>query len=736
MTLLPNSLAVSHEAGLRWFADALISSYCGNREVFVEIAQQVSPFVGLESYDDPQLLTRNRDVSVVLRLAQFYVASGLGRTDRLPKIAERLLIEARSLEEAELADGMVVICVRDCLLERDLRLAPKVWVDLIEEFAELTTKDTRIGDLARNLELTSQEVQGWTLRQFLFVCRATNLHDIGQLEQLFDELDRLEEAKRNEMLAAFGGSGITASLILNNPWVAEFTKDSIDGVLALEKYKKLEERAIAWNHHDIALEAVCIRSVLLDEFLGQPAEALQVLDVADELYDRNYRLLRQRQKVLAHTGEHEAALRILEIIAEEFPEDERVEKSYAFRDAAISASILGQLEKSTELFLSAWESASECEDNMWPMSAGLLADASITAFKRGEHGEAVCLMIRALKEAERIDPQRGLKEKYLTIILGHSILWMQSQTDAESNDQEWVVYPGICSNPAPDARIGEKVDPPPLLRWYKLAEIECDLNLDCGALDALRIRTKSSGMVSSEIELLEHLMRRAIRTSDAQLFVDTLPAHIMGAREKRESGVEQIVSLDVTVGLPDIDGTIWDEELRSGLPKDILLAFISTALAKSRRDSIADLSERIRDSLLMHKLGDFLPGSLALSSHVRDIYSVTAHHLANLVGPQASVDELFVAGCYLCNWLQGSDYRKPVETELATYMGYRWREVIEHRRAMLVNPRENVSIIDDAIRTPTVGLAKLALISLAASGAFARQLPAEMRDMLRALAQS
>ena len=224
--------------------------------------------------------------------------------------------------------------------------------------------------------------------------------------------------------------------------------EGFDGKAAAAKLAILYATASRWKNTDMAVELACAQAVMLDEYAGDKEGALEVLAAAQTRYPQDYRINRQRQKVYYRNGQHALALAEFELFANTLPVANSVDRAFAMREAGRSAAEVGELDKTRIFFAQAWDFAKNCGDHMRPMTAGLSADCAILDFQSGKTESALTLMLRALTEAEPINPNAGLKEHYITLILVTAILWMRGGAADWSVERQAMVI-GMCSNPDP-----------------------------------------------------------------------------------------------------------------------------------------------------------------------------------------------------------------------------------------------------------------------------------------------
>jgi tetratricopeptide (TPR) repeat protein len=330
------------------------------------------------------LFKENIHVSIMLRLAQFLVATWADMTDRLPEIADQLIKEARMLDHKEIAEGFLCLAISSILVEQSLSISPKKWMPLLAELEKALSGEGELAKFVRTLDPIRNGLEGLTVPQFLFVIRATSLKSIDELVELFIELDSLEKARRNPLLSSLNGIPHGKRLMIDSAWLAETRTGNMDGVAAAEKYHQLAEIVERWGNTDIAVECEYACAVMLDEYAYDSDGALASLDKAEQKYPNHVRLVRQRASVYYRRGDHSTALAIIAQIADVIPKEDRVDRAFALREAGISAAKTGDFAKASHFFSEACEAADAATDNMRPMAVGLKGDRALTQFQLGE----------------------------------------------------------------------------------------------------------------------------------------------------------------------------------------------------------------------------------------------------------------------------------------------------------------------------------------------------------------
>jgi hypothetical protein len=487
---------MKHIPALTWFSGVLIHASSRDKNLFKRLAEEVSVFAIADRGESELLVPDDVHVSTKLRYAQFRVAIAIEDGKRAAKILDRLLLEIDQLT-GESKESMLAVVLGTAFMERSVPIPPKRWLGMLETLVSLPS----MRNVLRQRPKHTDPLSGLTLSaspdEMMFINRATALDGIDQLCDFVEALNALSEAVRDRYLAAASNLLQSNHHIIASAWLSAVRDKGFDGKAAATKMGALYRTASRWKNADIAIELSCAQAVMLDEYGSDKDGALKVLEAAQREHPQDYRINRQRQKVYYRNGDHALALAEFESFANTLPRTNPVERAFAMREAGRSAAEIGDLDKTRVFFEQAWESARRCGEHMRPLTAGLSADCAILDFKAGKTDRAVSLMLRALEEAELIDPKAGLKEHYTILILTAAILWMRGGAADWPVERQAMVI-GMCSNPDPLSEIKERPLPQRLLPWYELAELEADISDRQLALAALRQRTTKGGLLPME----------------------------------------------------------------------------------------------------------------------------------------------------------------------------------------------------------------------------------------------
>ena len=279
-----------------------------------------------------------------------------------------------------------------------------------------------------------------------------------------------------------------------------------------------------------------------------------------------------------------------------YPRGDIIERTFALREAAISAAETGQFAKAAEWFCAAYEAAKAPGSTIQRMATGLKGDCAVMTFRSGNKNRAIGLMRDALCEAEKLDPEERKDHRFCWLILLQATMWMQSQTKpGVFTERDFPMVAGCCSNPDPPDKVMDLAYPPLLVAWYELASVELQCAADVGVLAELRKRTRVHKILSCELSLNYHFMAKYVIAVDIASFSSYLPEYVTrlvymkeNAHSVNKDNVCELTGADLSMIKP-VDWTS-DPYLESA--KDAILALAASAVCSGIKDVRGQLLNR------------------------------------------------------------------------------------------------------------------------------------------------
>jgi hypothetical protein len=625
-------------------------------------------------------------------------------------------------------------------MERSVPLPPARWLDMLQTLVALPTMRHFLVQRPSHTDSFSGLTLSASADEMMFIVRATALCGIDQLCEFVAVVDALSDAVRDRYLAAASNLLQTTTQIVASAWLSAVRTEGFDGNAAAAKLATLHATASRWKNTDMAIELACAQAVMLDEYAGDKEGALKVLAAAQTRHPRDYRINRQRQKVYYRNGEHALALAEFESFANAFPATNSVDRAFAMREAGRSAAEVGELDKTRIFFGQAWDSAKSCGDHMRPMTAGLSADCAILDFQSGKTESALALMLRALTEAESIDPNAGLKEHYTILILMAAILWMRGGAADWPVERQTMVV-GMCSNPDPPPELKDRPLPQSLLPWYELAELEAETSDSQAALRALRQRSTKSGLIPMETTLASRLIQAALRGINVNRFIDVLVIYPRAVLEGVAIMKRQDYSVfEMPAGLlKPIAAGEWSQESIKEATTSAVLLFMLAAVCSGRREVVEILRARLTAlEGLAPSLEPVFDNISKPSERKDDLVVVAASILGQMLRTDFvfDADDAFMATVHLIQLLSGHVLGEAAAGPIFEYFAQVWRDILANRTFSVRNPAATAPFILASFSKGATNRAKLAYLVLASEAAVRRHLSDDLRAKLHELVET
>jgi tetratricopeptide (TPR) repeat protein len=733
------ALPLKHIRALAWFAGAIAHTYVRDKDLFKRLAEEVSVVTLVDRDNNQPLLPEDVHVSTFLRYAQFLIAIGTGEGKRAAAILDRLLSEIEALP-GKFKTGLIELALGSALIARSVPLPPKRWLEMLRTLTALPGSRLALKTKTSHNDPYSDLTVSATHDENIFIIRATALNGIDELCELIDGLEAELVETRDRYLTAASNLSQSIGHIVSFAWLSDTRSEEFDGNVAAQKLHILRDKAARWKNTDLVVELACAEAVMLAEYAGDKQAALDVLNTAQVDYPHDYRINRQRQKVYYFNGDHDLALAEFESFVSALPDTKPIDRAFAMREAGRSAAEIGEFDKTRRFFEQGWESATKCGAHMLPMVAGLSADCAILDFQAGRIDSALHLMVRALTEAEKIDPDAGLREHYCVLILGTAIIWMRGQEPDWSGERQQIVI-GMCSNPAPLAEFKDRPLPPRLLAWYLLAVVEADASESREVYAALRNRTKAGALLPMETMLPAHFLRASIRASNLDRFLEILPtyARAVAVGGSMMADMRTRSLLEMPTGSPQPVGTDdWTDPSIQEATVSAILAFALALVCSGKNDAFEDLRTRV---LQTPGLSTAAESSFATIStpvdRCDDLHVVIASTVGLMLQLSFVFDarEAFMASVYIIQLLSRHVLGEAVAAPVVEYFSRVWRDILANRSFSVRAPNVNGPLILDSVTKTETALAKLAHLILASEAAVKAHLSPELRGAIRAITQ-
>jgi hypothetical protein len=732
--ILTHSLLGKFTPGLIAIAVFVLRS---NEETLIRLAENF--FVLRLFRTETPIYSDQPHVSRFLRLAQFKLIAKTGNGPKINSCVTALLEETNEEQDARLRAGSECLALSTVLLTPGIAEHLLNWVDLFVRLMAVMDTTPDVQELKSNFERASS-ADGPSFYGSMFAIGAHGVASVRRLEEIIDSLDAIDATKRSLLLQEYDRRPGDYVSFVDFPWFNE--RDTIDPIGAAARYKRIAEKAQRWQ--TLALSARChaARSVMLDEFAKDQEAAICALDEAVAAIGENVVLSRARAKIYFGQHDYSNAVKILRDIADRVGRDHPIERTFALRDAAISAANTNDWEQAEVWFAESRLAAVKAPTvDMQAMAVGLGADAAVAAFLAGGRDRGLHGLATSLDELRALDPGASLRAAYCHRVVRHTVLWARSQVglEVEVDGKTIDMLPGTCSNPEPPPAIRELPLAHLDVAWYMLAGAEIAAGVDVGIANSLYQKLSDGPIPVAEAVLRGHKISAAIAQLDSASFAQNMRGWLEGLAyvlDKDKRG-----DFDpLTPNRGDIPRLKTDDFARGELQTSAFeanLAFCVVSALRSRADTIAelkkDLAIEIRNHIPGERLFKYFRGDREALSGIDKIYADAVAVI--LTGEHLEPRQVWAIGLRLFERARQSRSIGGVIPVLAEWLRSKWTRVLGEEGFRLSQPIVTVPEIERSLARKENDGRFIAALLLAAAPSVRASLGMPYRDLLEAIAQ-
>jgi GNAT superfamily N-acetyltransferase len=683
----------------------------------------------------------NAIIATYMRLVQFEIADAVEEPDVAGRVADRLLIEITELptEVAALimlTAGPKVLTASAANIGPALRLGYALRVRAAFPLAAKVS-DGEIDEM-RSL-LPPQFTADMDMADFLFAAIVPHLRNSRDTLETFKALDDLAPEIRNRFIDAISALYSGPGVFVNAGWSGD-QLEKRDMTAALAAYDEIEEIASLWSRPDLEAEIASGRSVILDEGLNRPVEALAAIDAAIAKLGLLPAIVRQKSKVLGHLDRHAEAAELLLSIEDEIGRDSSLERGYALSDGGVSAAKAGRFGDAIRLFDKAHTALVTNPENA-PLAAANLVEKALAQWRADLKSDALLTAADTFDAVGEFPPDQSRQaersHQFARALVG--LFFAELLPDDAAPPFTF----GQASSLEAVNATPMGVDLKPLAdNWRILASIESALDLNIG-IDA-RSMSKQTGPLNLGIEsfLWAGRYTSALRNQhpDAALRAGAVLVNIFRLKTMAtvdEQGVPRADPADFNLVNPGmlletneyVDATLSlfiDLILARALCHDVDIVFLES-LRRAGVDVFGvhpeiDAIERAASQL--HAVGADAARA-----------AVLAHGIAFPNGKVESDPAIrFYRDMITMAHLSFSLGKSELVRSVASRTINGWQQVLERQRFLLRNPGKNVPLIKTAIaQSENEDLPAIARLLLAAAGAVNHHFADGWFDPLRRL---
>ncbi|AFT90269.1 hypothetical protein [Paraburkholderia phenoliruptrix] len=693
---------------------------------------------------DGPLFPKRPRLSSMLRLAQFKVLASTGDYERAAACVAALLPEIthhsddgadRAFQVAGLGVVLGTMSIADCVDN---------WVDLLLAYEETVNDDADLRALRCGYEERGERFAD--LVAMLFAIGTTGISSVARLEFVIGQLDDMDPGRRSHWLLGMTGMAPDWIVFVSGPWTLERQHGVLDADDAAERYLRMALATASWGVPALSAQCWIARAVMFDEYLDDSEGALRALDEAVQALGESVALARARARVYWRRQDHPRSLDILRHIAEEVGRDNPVERATALREAAISAAHCDEWALAETWFMEGAQAAAVSESpDMAVMMIGLGADAAVAALHAVALERALSGLRNALTALAGIDPASSLRATYCHHVVRHAVLWAQSWVDRRRVEFEGApisVAPGCCSNPEPPSAIAQRTLGAMDIAWYLLAETETSAGVNAGVADSLYGRLTGGPIPVLEVGLRARRLTQDMAVLDAGSFAGHLWGYVEAMMYLAHNRDETVTRFDpaqpVRGAIPALPRSDASLPVVDAIVKDAVFAYGIRAACSHASDLLSGL----RTSLDAQLNAGVAQTALARACATIELLPASTFDDALIdaircfrTGGQPSPATYCWAGIQFFIQAGRSNFGRYLTGVIAAWQRKAWTRIIDSQRFRLAQVSKTLPRIRGALSLAEDDERFLATLFLAAADATSMDLPAEMVEQFRRVAE-
>lgn len=555
------------------------------------------------------------------------------------------------------------------------------------------------------------------------VLRCKQAEDVIEFLVAWDEL---EAEAANEAWNLLRRDDYFATMLMDRSWLSEAKSPSPDWMRLIGIFEQAAELGLKRETVSLTVAAYRAKAIVQEEYLKDTDGALQTLAEAETEIGHQHLILQDyRAKIYFIEKNYADSLAIWERILPQLEQEQNPARTFSYRDAEISAALLGDWRKAAE-FARGGESAAlqslmmVVPGGMKPehvsvIAVGFRADYAFALWKSGDKEMAIAVFAEVLNALETLpDPNRNIRSYMLIKLVGHGISWLTHDIRGETDYQE--PHPACFSSQEIVEEIKEYPLPPHVFLWYLLAKLEYALNCGDAIFKRFEEEHHKDRVADSQVGYGDLRVRHALKNGELEHLISLLLKWLSDVRDysaKQNIERDTLSDLSVVIGL--------------------LFAALIKLLGSGSRQPIP-LNEWRHDAekwgLLNGPLGewfDFIEKHLGAESFelakiLKDgSAAIEARLVAALllsVNDSVSVEDRFYANVVLVTTNVYESWHNETEEIVASIVSTSWLEVTESQRSSLRAPSINAEPIISACKDGSCrGFKKAARVLLAAKNA-------------------
>lgn len=518
-------------------------------------------------------------------------------------------------------------------------------------------------------------------------------------------------------------------------------RGSLDHRRCIEVYDEAIALFAKWDQRSLLKYAVVCKSVLLDEYAREPDRAVGVLssDLPSALA-KDAHVLHQHAKILYGLDRHAEASAIWREATTEFSKFDPLERAFAYRLAAISASKTGEWAVAARYYSLASEAAGEAKDAE-VLRLGLIADQALSQFQSDDVPGALRALYETIRALPTVALDGRLRNHHVHAMIAHVVAWIDGRLIERNDprrsavDEQKSFIPGMCSNLEPHQDILKHEVQPVSMMHLLLASAAIRLGEVPEIAEDYFNEYGDNAAPTIWLHYCHARVDRAIDTGDVRSMAESVAAYAAALPWFKES--EQ--QLDAAP-IPQVSGS---SVVYPGVTTAVIVhsfAFLTRAL--SREENVNQAAR-----LLFQAYNAALPAMpLELKFALAPEEPLTrpppeplmyewGRSLRDAVSQLETPAGLTLFLFRAVNYLAASTLHYRDRAVIAELAVSRWHQILEHQRFALASPNLHEGSIREALTSDEMDpLKKVASIVLATASAARVPLAVEAIEFLKGVA--
>lgn len=636
----------------------------------------------------------NLKLSIQLRMVQTLLLLADSKNDEFLAAFNAFQSELNDMNDAEASSVLRMTLYGKLLLVPQLAEAYPDFPALISVAASAAEEH------GVTTEYEFQEHTGYpetkmSMASALFTLQLGNLQTLSALESVLRSLNELSVEERTKIEPQIDSIRYNPEQIVKSIWLKAKKNDGYESIEFVKQALSFADIFEEIGARPFAVGCFITVAVIQAEEIKEFEEAYKTLDLAEGKFGGLYEIRRGRAGVLFNENRHQEQIDAIEPYLDEMLENSWIERTYLFRELAISHGSLDNWVEAYEYFEKARDSSERVEASaIRLMSVGLLADAAICLWNAGDKVLALTKIKNALLQLKAVDANESFNANALHRLVRFSGWWIYAVHNRlkETNSEikaDMVV--GCNSNPNPHSTLTG----PPIgainMIFYLLAEVDIAHGSAAGIwTDIVSKFSEEESIISQEYLLYHQVFSDALKRRDGKTLAQFGPLTVDAMAAFPRIPKKNLSPENPLPGKPArLEGVPW-EEGRLGLI-DQLVSFMFDAIVSGQPDEIEEFTDSVEKSdrplLTPEELVALSKGDMQVASpSISMLAAIREFRTALITGQRPVVPSLFLVSLRIFEACQKAPSNYQARPTLVQWAFEAWLDTIRQERFRFSTP--------------------------------------------------